>query len=103
MVRKLFIRQIKHIIVTNTGAKGMVYPMLWFKKKKVEKKEKTLYDIEKELTEAKGRYDVYQKTFLLQGSFTNEQREELMDLRARRDVLELELNKLKFEEVIDHG
>jgi len=31
-------------------------------------------------------------------TFTDPQRKELMDLKARKDVLELELNKMKFEE-----
>lgn len=71
--------------------------MTWFKKKR------TMFEVEKALTEAKARLGVFKQTFVMQSTFTDKQRERLMDLEAKKGVLEMELNKVKFEEVVDDG
>jgi len=65
------------------------------------KKQPTLYDIEQKVAVARANYDVYARTLFAQGHFTDRQRKELMDLKATQSLAELELNKLKFEEVIN--
>lgn len=65
------------------------------------KKNKTIYDIEKELVIAKSRYDTYYKTFSMQAGFTENNREKLIEYKTKVDLLQFELNKYKFKEVIN--
>ena len=66
------------------------------------KKQKTLQDLERELVLAKSIYDTYSRTFLMQSGFTDRQRRELVRLRGVLDVLEFDINQVKFKEVV-HG
>ena len=67
--------------------------MWWFKKKR------TINEIERELAREKAKYGIFIRTFSIQRTFTDKQREELMNYAADIAELEKELLDLKFKEI----
>ena len=63
---------------------------------------RTISRVEREMADAKIRYKMFENTFFLQHSFSDGQRDRLIELRVRLEALEAELLALKFKEVV-HG
>ena len=69
---------------------------MWWRKR-------TMQDVEKDLVIATSKLEMFQKIFLAQVAFSDKNRLDMMELKSRVAVLQYELNKLKFKEVIEDG